>query len=136
MEVNAYLNFNGNCREALEFYEKCFGAKIVMLQTHADSPMNDKTPDNWKEKIVHARLQVGESLVMASDSPPEYYQEQQGFYLSLQMDDVNEADRIFRELAENGTIHMALAETFWAARFGMLKDRFGIPWMVNCDLKV
>lgn len=135
MQVNAYINFNGNCREALEFYERCLGAKIIMLRTHAGSPMDEKTPAAWKEKILHARLHVGESVIMASDSPPEYFKAQEGFYLSLQLDDTEKAERIFLELAKDGAIHMPLQETFWAKRFGMLRDRFGIPWMLNCDLK-
>ncbi len=134
MHVNAYLNFNGNCREAFEFYARCFGAKIVMMQTHGESPMAAKTPAHWKDAIVHARLEIGDTILMASDSPPEYYKPQQGFYVSLQLDDVKHADKIFQGLSENGKIEMPLGQTFWAERFGMVIDRFGIPWMVNCNL--
>lgn len=135
MHINAYLNFDGNCREAMEFYARCFGAKVTMMQTHADSPMASKTPPQWQEKIVHARLQIGDTTLMASDSPPEYFEKAQGFFISVQVDDVTEGDRIFRELSTGGAVRMPFQETFWAARFGMLVDRFGTPWMVNCALK-
>jgi PhnB protein len=133
MHINPYLNFNGDCKEAFEFYAKVLGGRIEMMQTHAKSPMADKVPPNWKDAIVHARLKVGDTLLMASDSPPEHYHKPEGQYVSLAVDSPADADRIFNALAEKGTIQMPIQETFWAARFGMVADRFGTPWMVNCD---
>ncbi len=133
MQLSPYLNFNGQCRAAFEFYEQCLGGKIEGMQTHGDSPMAGQTPPGWKDRILHARLVVGDAVLMGSDGPPEYYAKPQGVYVSLQVDDAADADRIFNALAESGTVTMPIAETFWAARFGMVVDRFGTPWMVNCE---
>jgi PhnB protein len=133
MKVNPYLFFNGNCREAFQFYEKVLGGKIEMMQTHGESPMAEKVEPDWKDAIIHARLVVGEEVLMASDAPPEHFHKPQGFSVSVTIDKPADADRIFNALAEKGSVQMPIQETFWAARFGMLTDRFGTPWMVNCD---
>jgi PhnB protein len=133
MKVNPYLFFNGNCREAFHFYEKVLGGKIEMMQTHGESPMAEKVEPDWKDAIIHARLVVGEEVLMASDAPPEHFHKPQGFSVSVTIDKPADADRIFNALAEKGSVQMPIQETFWAARFGMLTDRFGTPWMVNCD---
>ena len=134
MQLIPYLNFNGQCAEAFRFYERTLGGKIVMMRTHAESPIADQVPPEWRDRILHARLQLGEAVLMASDSPPEYYQRPQGLYVSLQVDDAAAADRIFQAFAEGGTVTMPLQQTFWAARFGMVVDRFGTPWMINYAL--
>jgi PhnB protein len=133
MQLNPYLYFDGQCKAAFEFYEKCLGGKIVALQTHGDSPTADKVSEEWCDKILHARLNVGDQVLMGSDSPPQYQEKPQGFSVSINLKDPAEAERIFHALAENGTVKMPFQETFWAARFGMLVDQFGIPWMVNCE---
>ena len=133
MQVNPYLNFNGDCAEAFRFYERVLGGRIEAMTTHGDSPIADQVPPAWHTQILHARLVVGEAVLMASDSPPEHYQKPAGLYVSLNIQDSAEADRIFNALAENGTVTMPIDRTFWAARFGMLVDRFGIPWMINCQ---
>jgi PhnB protein len=133
MQVNPYLNFNGNCKEAFELYAKVLGGKIEMMQTHGESPMADKVPPDWKDAIVHARLKIGDDVLMASDAPPQDYYKPQGLFVTLTVDKPAEADRIFNALSENGTIIMPIQETFWAARFAMFSDRFGTPWMVSCD---
>ncbi|MBA2670431.1 MAG: VOC family protein [Gemmatimonadetes bacterium] len=133
MQLNPYLNFDGDCEAAFEFYEQCLGGEIVTMQTHGDSPIADEVPSEWRDKILHARLTIGDVVLMGSDSPSEYYQKPQGLYAALQVDDAADAERIFHALAENGTVTMPMQETFWAARFGMLVDRFGTPWMVNCE---
>ena len=132
MHLNAYLNFDGDCRAAFEFYAKCLGGKIEMMLSHAESPVAEQTPAAWRDKIMHARMVVGDQMLMGSDSPPEHHEKAQGFAVSIIVDDVKEAERIFQALSDQGTVRMALQETFWAARFGMLTDRFGTPWMVNC----
>ncbi len=134
MQVNAYLNFAGNCRQAFEFYERCTGGKIVIMQSHRDSPMASQTEPEWLDKIIHTRMVIGETVLMGSDYPPKFKQSPQGFSVSLQVDTPDAADRIFSLLAENGQVRMPIQQTFWAARFGMLVDQFDIPWMVNCDL--
>ncbi len=133
MELNPYLNFDGQCEAAFRFYERCLGGKIVTMMNHEDSPIADQVPASWGKRIMHARLTVGESVLMGSDFPPEHHEQPQGFAVSLQIKQPAEAERVFRELAEGGTIRMPIQQTFWAVRFGMLVDRFGIPWMINCE---
>ncbi len=133
MQLNAYLMFNGRCEAAFKFYERCFGGKLEMMHRHGESPMAQQVPPEWRDKIMHARLVVGENVLMGSDAPPDHYEEPKGFSVSLGIDDPGDAERVFHALAEKGTVRMALQQTFWALRFGMLVDQFGIPWMVNCE---
>lgn len=132
MQLNPYLYFSGNCEEAFKFYERLLGGKIVDMMTHAGTPAEAQTPPEWANKILHARLKVGDWVLMASDAPPQHYQKPAGFSVCLQLADPAEAERIFQALAENGTVQMPLQKTFWAERFAMFVDRFGIPWMINC----
>lgn len=132
MELIPYLNFNGQCEQAFKFYEKLLAGKITFLMTHEGSPAADHVPAGWLKKIMHATLSVGDQLLQGADAPPDHYQKPQGFSVSINTKDAAEADRIFHALAENGTVQMAIAETFWAVRFGMVIDRSGIPWMINC----
>jgi PhnB protein len=133
MELGPYLNFNGRCAEAFKFYEQCLGGKIVMMQTHGESPMKEHVPADWRDKIIHARLVVGNHVLMGSDAPPEHYAAPQGMYVSTSVALPADAERIFNALAENGKVSMPFQTTFWSPGFGMLVDRFGIPWMVNCE---
>ena len=133
MQLNPYLLFNGQCEAAFKFYEKCLGGKIVAKVTHGESPMAKDTPPERHNKILHARLMVGDNVLMGSDAPPERYEKPQGFSVTLGVDTPAEAERIFTALSEKGTLHMPLQETFWAVRFGMLVDQFDIPWMINCE---
>jgi len=133
MKLNAYLTFDGQCEAAFKFYERCLGGKIEALLTHEGSPMAEQVPPDWRKKIMHARLVVGDQVLMGSDSPPAHHEAAKGFSVSVGIDDPADAERIFRALAENGTVRMPLQQTFWAVRFGMLVDRFGIPWMINCE---
>lgn len=133
MRLNPYLSFEGNCKEAFQFYAKTLGTEIVMMMTYADTPMAAQATPEVREKIAHAQLRVGEVVLMGSDSPHGSYTKPQGFHVTLGIDAPAEAERIFNVLAEQGSVQMPLAETFWAWRFGMLVDRFGIPWMVNCE---
>jgi PhnB protein len=133
MQSNTYLNFNGNCEEAFKFYEKCFGAKIEASMTHEGSPAEANTPPEWRKKILHARLKIGDTVIMASDSPPGYYSKPQGFSVSLGLDTAKDAERVFKEMSQGGEVRMAMAPSFFAVRFGMVTDRFGIPWIVICE---
>jgi len=101
---------------------------------HSEAPMDTtKNDPAWADKILHARMEVGGTVVMASDAPPQHYHEPTGFSLSVSTKDPAEADQIFAALSEGGTVAMPIQETFWAQRFGMLKDRYGTNWMVNCE---
>jgi PhnB protein len=133
MQMNPYLTFNGQCEAAFKFYEKCLHGKIVMMMMHEGTPAAEHVPAEWRNKILHARLQIGDQVVMGSDAPPDRYEQPKGFSVSVSVDDPAEADRIFGALAEQGTVRMAIQKTFWAIRFGTLVDRFGIPWMINCE---
>lgn len=132
MQLSPYLMFNGQCEEAFKFYEKCGVGKIDGMMKHAGTPAEEHVPAEWRDKIMHARLLVGDDVLMASDAPPGHQKQSQGFSVSLQLDDVAEGERLFNALSENGKVTMPFAATFWAAGFGMCDDQFGIPWMVNC----
>ena len=131
MELNPYLSFDGQCQEAFRFYELALGARITFMTAYEGSPMAGQVPFEWQKKILHATLQVGENVLQAADAAPGNYEAPKGFSVSLSVNDPAEAERVFSALAENGAVRMPLQQTFWAARFGMLVDRFGIPWMIN-----
>jgi len=133
MTLNPYLNFNGQCETAFKFYEKCLGGKIAFKMTYGESPMAKETPPERHNRILHARLIVGNAVIMGSDTPPECYQKPQGFSVSINVEKPEEAERVFTALSEKGSVGMPITETFWALRFGMLVDQFGIPWMINCE---
>ena len=133
MQLNPYLGFNGQCEEAFKFYERCLGGKIEYIMTYESRPGEYRVPSEWRTKILHVTLKVGDQVLMGADTPPDRYQRPQGFSLTLGLKDQAEADRIFKALAENGKVEMELQETFWAARFGVVVDRFGIPWTGNCE---
>lgn len=132
MQINPYLNFDGDCREALEFYAKTLGGTIEFMQSHADSPMKDQTPPAWRDKILHARLRIGDQVLMASDAPPQHYSPAGAYYISIGVETPEEAEGIWAALSEGAKVDMPLQQTFWAKRFAMFKDRFGTPWMINC----
>jgi PhnB protein len=133
MQLNPYLTFSGQCEAAFKFYEKVLGGKIEAMMTFAGSPMAEQTSPQWRNKIMHARMTVGNQVLMASDAPPDRYEAMKGIMVTLGIDDPAEAERIFNALADKGTVQMPIQKTFWAERFGMLVDQFGTPWMVNCE---
>lgn len=133
MQLNTYLHFGGNCAEALAFYERVLGGKVEMRSTFGESPMGAEMPDAMKNKIIHARIRIGDTVVMVSDAPPERFNQPQGFSLSLRTKTPDEADKLFAVLSEGGQVHAPIMESFFAHRFGMLADKFGIPWMVLCE---
>ena len=133
MQLNPYLLFNGQCEAAFKFYAQVLGGKIDGMLTHAGTPAEQQVPAEWRDKILHARLTVGDEVLMASDAPPDHYEPPKGFSVSIQVKDKADAERIFNALAENGKVQMPFQQTFWSVGFGMLVDRFGIPWMVNCE---
>ncbi len=134
MRSNPYLSFNGECEAAFTFYEQCLGGKITEKMTYGGSPMAEQTPPEQRDRIMHITLNVGDIVIMGADAPPQMFEKPQGFSLNLNFDSIEEAERVFNALAANGMVKMPIQETFWAKRFGMAIDRFGTPWMINCDL--
>jgi PhnB protein len=135
-QLDPYLFFDGNCAEAMRFYERTLGAKLEMMLKHSDSPVANQSPPGMADRIMHARLVLGErgDALMASDwMVGQPYEKMQGFSLSFNCATAAEAKRVFDALAEGGRVNMPLQKTFWAEAFGMLVDRFGTPWMVNCE---
>ena len=122
------MNFDGRCAEAFRFYEQQLHARITMLTTHGDAPGPARLPAEWKNAVLHARLALGDTEVMGADIPGA--QPMRSAYLTLRVDSDGEAERIFAALAQGGEVFMPLQETFFATRFGQLRDRFGINWMI------
>ena len=133
MQMTTYLSFDGQCEAAFRCYERCLGARLGPIFRYAGSPMASQVPADWQDKVMHGSLTVGEQVLMGGDVAPDRYEEPKGFSLSLQIGSTTEAERLFQELGKEGRIVMPLEKTFWAARFGMLVDRFGIPWLINCE---
>lgn len=132
MQIAPYLSFNGQCREAFQFYEKALGGKISMIMTNGESPMAEQTPADERDRVMHVSMQVGDYVIAGADAPKKYASKPAGFCVSISVTDPAEAERVFNALSPGAQIQMPLQETFWAQRFGMLTDQFGTPWMVNC----
>lgn len=128
MKLYTYLNYGGNCQEAFRFYEQHLGGKITMMMTHSQGPNPDIGPPNWKNAILHARMNIGETELMGADIPNA--QPVRSAYLTLVVNSSGEAERIYAALSEGGEIFMPMSETFFAFRFAQLRDRFGTSWMI------
>ena len=133
MQLNPYLMFNGKCEEAFNTYQKILGGEIVAMIPHEGTPAEGGVPTEWRKKIIHARLVSNGMVLMGSDAPPAHYEPMKGFSVALNVKQPAEAERIFNALADQGTVRMPLGETFFAVKFGMLVDKFGTPWMINCE---
>ena len=133
MQMNPYLSFKGECEAAFKFYEECLGARPGGIFRYAGTPLADRVPADWSGKVMHGSLTIGNQVLMGGDVAPDRYEAPKGFSLSLQIKSTADAERIFHELAEDGKVVVPLEQTFWAARFGMVVDRFDIPWMINCE---
>jgi PhnB protein len=133
MQINPYLSFKGDCEAAFTFYEQCLGGQLGAIFRYAGTSLVDQVPAGWQDKVMHGSVTVGEQVLMGADVAPNGYEAPKGFSLSIQIQSTTEAERIFRELGKDGTVVIPLEKTFWAARFGMLVDRFGIPWQINCE---
>jgi PhnB protein len=125
--------FDGNCEQAFRFYERCFGGKLEFLLRWGESPSANDAPPQWREKILHARVVIDGTPLLGGDALPGTYEAPKGFSILIHPRDVDEAERLFHALAENGTIRMPLQETFWSPRFGSVKDQFGIEWTINYE---
>ncbi|MEM9265700.1 MAG: VOC family protein [Cyanobacteria bacterium P01_F01_bin.13] len=133
MKLSPYLSFDGRCETAFKFYEKCLGGKIEAIMPYKGSPMESEVSAEWVDKVMHGEFRLGDFVLMGSDCMPDKHEATKGSSLMLAIEDPVEAERAFNALAENGTVTMPIQETFWAAKFGILVDQFGIPWMINCD---
>jgi PhnB protein len=130
MRLHTYLNYGGNCAQAFRFYEQHLGGKITMMMTHGQQPNANDVPPEAKDAILYARMSIGETEVMGSDVPPDRFQPMRSVYLSLTVSSTEEAERIYALLSDGGQIFMPMQETFFALRFGMLRDKFGTSWMI------
>jgi PhnB protein len=135
MKINPYLSFDGNCREAFEFYAQALGGTIAFIQTPGESPMAASAPSETHGRVMHVTLHAGDQVLQGADTPGTYSQPA-GFSIAVHFDDRAEGERVFNALASGGQVHMPFQETFWAKGFGMLVDRFGTPWMVNAGQNV
>ena len=130
MRLNTYLNYGGNCAEAFRFYEEHLGGKIGMMMTHGDMPDPSKVMPEWKNAVLHATITIGDTLLMASDVPPDRWKPMRSAYLALNVASDADAEQLFVLLAQGGEVFMPLQETFFASRFAQLQDRFGTSWMI------
>jgi PhnB protein len=138
MKLNPYLLFDGNCEAAFKFYEQTLGAKTQSLMRYSEAPKHPgaadcQMPAGFNDKVLHARIAIGDQVVMASDAPTGHYEKPSGIRLTLGFDKPAEAERIFHTLVEGGSVQMPIGKTFFAERFGMLADKYGIPWMISCE---
>lgn len=132
MSITPYLTFNGNCAEALQFYAKTLGGRVVFSQNFGDGPMAGQFPE-IADQIMHSALEIGDDTILACDNGAGDYRPPNGISITLSLADFEGARRVFDALAEGGSVSMPFEKTFWAEGFGMVRDRFGIPWMVNVD---
>ncbi|MFI8744319.1 VOC family protein [Pseudomonas sp. NPDC077186] len=132
MKIHAYLMFDGQCEAAFNRYAEVFGGQLEMMR-YADSPEDMEIPAEYRQRVMHVCLSVGDQLLMASDNLPQYpYEGIKGCSVSLQVDNLPEAERLYAALSAGGSVQMELQATFWATRFAMFTDRFGVSWMINC----
>ena len=133
MQLDIYVNYRGVCEEAFRFYERHLGGRIASLQRHEELPFPGNTPPEWGLKVLHARLELGGTVLMGADVPGA--EPMRSAYLSLRVDSAQEAERVYALLIDGGEVFMKLEETFFAERFAMLRDRFGTSWMLMCEKK-
>lgn len=134
MKINPYLSFKGNCKEAMEFYQAALGAKLVYSVTFGDSPMAAEAGAGVADLILHATVEVEGSILMMSDDPTPGAKASAGdVSLMIGLSDPKRAEELFAKLSVGGTVTMPLTKTFWAEKFGMVRDQFGVHWMLNCE---
>lgn len=133
MRISPHLCFDGQCREAMQLYQSILGGTIETMLTYGESPMASSTDSRWHGRIVHATLLLGELELTGVDMIPGSYQRPQGFFVTLAVDGVARARKIFESLGQDGAIRVPFEETFWSPGFGVLVDRFGVPWEINAN---
>jgi PhnB protein len=132
MRLSTHLSFDGQCEEAFKLYEKCLDGKIEMIMTYQNSPMANEVPAEMRDKVLHASLIIDGQVLMGADAPPGKFSKPHGFAVAVNVSEPDRAERIFKTLSDKGNVQMPLQKTFWAEKFGMLIDRYGTPWMINC----
>lgn len=128
MKLDIYVNYKGNCEQAFRFYEKHLGGKITMMNTFRQMPESANIPEERKDDILHARIEIGDTILMGADIPQA--EPMRSAYLSLRLDSITEAEKLYALLSDGGEIFMKMEETFFATRFAMLRDKFGTSWML------
>jgi PhnB protein len=131
MKLQPYLYFGGDCRAAMDLYRQVLGGEIVTMMTYGEGPPGLAGPES-QGLILHATLRIGDQELAGSDAPPGRYQPPAGFDVTIALDDLDEAKRIFEALSAGGIVTMPMQETFWTRGFAMFTDRFGVRWMINC----
>jgi PhnB protein len=131
MKLDVYVNYKGNCRQAFQYYEQHLGGKITSMVTFKDLPDASSVPEDRKDNILHARIEIGGSVLMGADIP--HAEPMRSAYLSLSVGSDEEAERIYKLLSDGGEIFMKMEKTFFASRFAMLRDKFGTNWMLLCE---
>lgn len=133
-QLSPYISFPGNCEEAVNFYKDCLDGEILSMNYFEGSPM--EVPDDYKNKVMHVTMKFKGGSIMACDNPPQHHLTVgNNINLSIGLDDTTLADKYFNKLSEGGKVMMEMQDTFWGARFGMFNDKYGINWMINCELK-
>lgn len=133
MKMNPYLSFKGDCEAAFKYYEQHLGGELGGIFRYTGTELAGSVPPEWSDKIMHGSITIGGQTLQAADVVPQQYETPQGFSLTLQIKSTADAERMFAALADGGQVRMALEKTFWAERFGMVVDRFGVPWIINCE---
>ncbi|HYE88758.1 MAG TPA: VOC family protein [Vicinamibacterales bacterium] len=133
MQMNPYVSFKGDCAEAFQYYAEHLGGKTGELFKYGGSPMAAQAPAGWDNKIMHGDITIGGTRLMGADVAPDQYEAPRGVSLSLNLTDEAEADRMFAALSDGGRVIMPIEQTFWAKRFGVVTDRFGLQWLINCE---
>lgn len=133
MKLNPHLFFAGNCEQAFQLYQRCLGGTIQAMIPYQDTPAAEQAPPEWRGKIMHATLKVGDNVLYGADVFPGRYQAPAGFHIAISVDEPTEAEKVFGGLSEGGTIEMPLQKTFWARAYGIVVDRFGVSWEINCE---
>lgn len=133
-DMNVHLVFPGNCREAMAFYAEVTGGNIEAMITFGETPAAADTPEHWHDRIIHASLNLRGRHLMGADMEGDCYRAPQGAHVQLVYEEPEQAEEVFTRLADGGTVIMPFEETFWARRFGMVTDRFGVHWMIGCGL--
>jgi PhnB protein len=131
VQLSVHLNFDGHCASAFRAYARILGGKLVTLMTYGESPMADKVPVEWRDRIVHATLQLDGTELLGADVPSDSYVTPQGFAVTLQVDGIERGRELFGALAEGGSLRLPFQKTFWSAGYGLLVDRYGVPWEIN-----
>jgi PhnB protein len=135
MQLNTHLHFSGQCEEAFKFYEKCLGGKIEEFFRYDAAPGTEaqQVSPEWRNKIMHVTMKIGDQVLMGMDAPPDRFHKPQGFHVNIAVKDVAEGKKLFEALSEKGKVSMPFGKTFWSPGFAMFEDRFGTPWMINCE---